>query len=302
MSGRTLTIIRKELRTYFLSPVALIFLGVFLVATLFIFFTLAKFFARNLADVRPLFSWLPILLIFLVSAITMRQWSEEQKLGTLEVLLTLPVKTSELVVGKFIAGMVLVMLALVLTLPLPLTVSNLGQLDWGPVIGGYVGALLLASAYMAIGLCISARTDNQIVALMITLVVGGLLYLVGAKAVASFFGNETSEFLRAIGTGSRFESIERGVLDVRDFLYYGSLTVFFLVLNVYFLELKRMEAQPSDSASRRPILLTTVLLVGVNAVAANVWLSPVTKVRADLTSTQEYTISQTTERLLGELK
>ena len=107
---------------------------------------------------------------------------------------------------------------------LALTVSNLGQLDWGPVIGGYVGALLLASAYMAIGLCISARTDNG-VALMITLVVGGLLYLVGAKAVASFFGNETSEFLRAIGTGSRF-GIERGVLDVRDFLYYGSLTVF----------------------------------------------------------------------------
>ena len=298
MNGSILTIVRKELRSYFLSPVALIFLGVFLVATLFIFFTLAKFFARNLADVRPLFNWLPILLVFLVSAITMRQWSEEQKLGTLEVLLTLPLKTSHLVIGKFLAGVILVMLALALTVPLPITVSTLGDLDWGPVIGGYVGALLLASTYMAIGLCVSSRTDNQIVALMVTLVIGGLLYLIGSEPVAEFFGNRTGEFLRSIGTGSRFESIERGVLDIRDFVYYGSLTVFFLTLNVYFLELKRMEAQPADTESRRPTLLTTVLLAGLNVAACNVWLGPVTHARADLTADQEYTISETTMEIL----
>ena len=215
-------IVRKELSAYFLSPVALIFLAIFLGATVCIFFTFAKFFARNLADVRPLFSWLPILLIFLVSAITMRQWSEEQKLGTLEILLTLPMRTRDLVVGKFLAGMVLVALALVLTIPLPVTVAQLGQLDWGPVIGGYIAALLLASAYMAIGLCVSARTDNQIVSLMVTLTIGGALYLIGAPAFTDFFGTQVSEVLRSIGTGSRFESIERGVLDFRDFFTMGA--------------------------------------------------------------------------------
>ncbi len=301
MKSEILTIVRKELRSYFLSPVALIFLGVFLVATLFIFFTLSKFFARNLADVRPLFNWLPLLLVFLVSAITMRQWSEEQKLGTLEVLLTLPLKTSQLVIGKFIAGVILVILALALTLPLPLTVGTLGDLDWGPVIGGYVGALLLASAYMAIGLCVSARTDNQIVALMVTLVIGGLLYLIGSQPVSEFFGNETGEFLRAIGTGSRFESIERGVLDLRDFIYYATLTVFFISLNIYFLELKRMEAQPPGTVSRRGVLRATVILMGLNVLACNFWLAPITGARADLTAEQEYTISETTRAILADL-
>ena len=112
MRGAIRTIARKELKSSFLSPIALIFLGVFLVGTLFIFFTYSKFFVRNLADVRPLFSWLPVLLIFLVSAVTMRQWSEEQKMGTLEILLTLPLRTRDLVLGKFLAGMALVALAL----------------------------------------------------------------------------------------------------------------------------------------------------------------------------------------------
>ncbi|MEE2755544.1 MAG: Gldg family protein [Myxococcota bacterium] len=295
-------IVRKELSAYFLSPVALIFLGIFLGATVCIFFTFAKFFARNLADVRPLFSWLPILLIFLVSAITMKQWSEEQKLGTLEILLTLPMRTRDLVLGKFIAGMLLVTLALVLTLPLPLTVAQLGSLDWGPVLGGYVAALLLASTYMAIGLCVSARTDNQIVALMVTLLIGGALYLVGASVFVDFFGTQVGEILRGIGTGSRFESIERGVLDFRDFFYYASLTVFFLVLNTYFLESKRMDGQPKDKESRGSSLRFGIVLTGLNVVAGNLWLAPVTSARLDLTEAQEYTISETTTEILGDLK
>ncbi len=297
-----ITIIRKELRSYFLSPVALIFLGIFLLATLFIFFTLAKFFGRNLADVRPLFNWLPILLIFLVSAITMRQWSEEQKLGTLEILMTLPLRTNHLVIGKFFSGMILIALALSLTLPLPFTVAQLGDLDWGPVIGGYVGALLLGSTYMAIGLCVSSRTDNQIVALMVTLTVGGLLYLVGSASITSFFGHQTGEILRAIGTGSRFESIERGVLDTRDFAFYASLTVFFLTLNTYFLEQKRMDAQPKHAARRGAALLLTVCLMGLNVMAINVWIYPVTNARVDLTSDGEYTVSETTEKMIASLQ
>ena len=158
---QALTIMRKELRAYFLSPVALIVLSIFLIASFALFFRVEdNVFIRNLVDVRPLFRSLPILLIFLVSAITMKQWSEEQKMGTMEILLTLPIKTWHLVLGKFLSGWVLCLVALALTLSLPLTVDQLGELDWGPVIGGYIGASLLAAAYLSIGLCVSARTDN----------------------------------------------------------------------------------------------------------------------------------------------
>ncbi len=297
----TLTVARKELRALFQSPIAIIFLGVFLVATLFLFFTQAKFFARNLADVRPLFAWLPVLLIFLVSAVTMRSWAEERKAGTLEVLLTLPVRTIDLVLGKFLAGMGLVALALLFTAPLPITVSLLGPLDWGPVIGGYFAALLLASAYMAIGLCVSARTDNQVVALMVTLVLGGLLWLVGTDTVASFFSAGVAETLRALGTGSRFESVERGVLDVRDIVYYGTITAFFLVLNGVFLDRERLDPHSSTGRSRNLALLALVGLVGANAVALNLWLAPFHRARADLTAGRDYSISDVTTGVLANL-
>ena len=127
------SIIRKELDSYFGSPMAIIFLGTFLVVTLFTFFWVDTFFARGVADVRPLFRWMPILLIFLVSTLTMRQWSEEQRSGTLEILLTLPVRAYQLVVGKFLAVLILVIIALILTLPLPIMVFMLGNLDWGPI-------------------------------------------------------------------------------------------------------------------------------------------------------------------------
>lgn len=298
----TWTVARKELRSIFESPIALIFLGVFQIATLFTFFAVSRFFARNIADVRPLFEWLPLLLILLVSAITMRQWAEERKMGTLEVLLTLPVRTRDLVLGKFMAGVLLVALALALTTPLPLMVSFLGDLDLGPVIGGYVGALLLGSLYVAIGLCISARTDNQVVALMVTLVVGGALYIVGSPAVVDLFGNQLSEVLRGIGTGSRFESIERGVLDLRDLAYYGGLTAFFLSVNGLFLELDRVDSGSRRGRAKATGLALTVALVGANALAAVLWLTPVTSARIDLTENGEYSISPTTTNILADLE
>jgi ABC-2 type transport system permease protein len=251
-----------------------IFLGVFLVVTFVYFFYYAKFFARNIADVRPLFQSLPFLLIFLVAAVTMRQWSEEQKMGTLEVLLTLPVRTRDLVLGKFAAGMTLVGMALLLTLPLPITASMLGQLDWGPVIGGYVAAALLASAYMAIGLCVSARTDNQIVALMVTSAICSVLYALGSDTMAGFFGNTGAEVLRSLGTGSRFASIERGVLDVRDLFYYGSLTAFFLLLNGYFLERRRLDVLAKPGQEKAGALIMIVGLAAANVVVGNLWLAP----------------------------
>ncbi|MBC7260947.1 MAG: ABC transporter permease subunit, partial [Chloroflexi bacterium] len=225
---QALVITRKELQGYFTSPLALIFIGTFLAITLFSFFWLETFFARGIADVRPLFRWMPVLMIFLVSALTMRQWSEEQRSGTLEMLLTLPVSPVQLVVGKFLAVLALVVVSLLLTFFLPITVSLLGNLDWGPVLGGYLAAILLAAAYAAIGLFISSRTDNQIVALISTVLVCGFFYLLGSGGVAGFFGRTVSEILRAMAPGSRFESIERGVIDLRDMLYYLTLSGIFL--------------------------------------------------------------------------
>src|SRR5512137_1260533 len=216
-----LAITRKEVNSYFGSPMALIFLGAFLAVTLFAFFWVETFFARGIADVRPLFRWMPLLLVFLVAALTMRQWSEEQRSGTQEVLLTLPVRPVQLVVGKFLAVMTMVLVALILTLPLPITVSIIGNLDWGPVLGGYVAALLLAAAYSAIGLFVSSRTDNQIVALILTVLLAGVFFLIGTGGVIDFVGG-AADLFRAVGTSSRFESIERGVIDLRDLVYYLS--------------------------------------------------------------------------------
>lgn len=294
-------IARKELGAYFGSPMALIFVGAFLVVTLFSFFWVETFFARGIADVRPLFRWMPILMIFLVAALTMRQWSEEQRGGTLEVLLTLPVRQVNLVWGKFMAVMALIAVSLALTLFLPITVSLLGDLDWGPVVGGYLAALLMSSAYAAIGLFVSSRTDNQIVSLLVTVLLCGLLYLVGSAGVTHFAGGNLAEILRAIGTGSRFESIERGVIDLRDLIYYLSLTMLFLALNIVSLDSKRWSTSPRTAAHRRNALLSVALVVA-NLAALNTWLFPMPGLRADLTAQKEYSLSQTTRDLIRNLQ
>ena len=298
---QSLAIARKELGAYFGSPMALIFVGAFLVVTLFSFFWAETFFARNIADVRPLFRWMPVLMIFLVGALTMRQWSEEQRGGTLEVLLTLPVRRASLVWGKFMAVVALIAVALALTLFLPITVTMLGPLDWGPVLGGYLAAILMTSAYAAIGLFVSSRSDNQIVALMVTVLICGLFYLLGASGVTDFVGDAVGEVLRAIGTGSRFESIERGVVDLRDLIYYLSLTAFFLVANVVSLDAKRWSRGPRTAAHRRSAILS-VVLVAANLLALNTWLFPVHGLRADLTAQGEYSLSPTTRDMISSLQ
>ncbi len=300
LTKQTLSITRKELAGYFGSPMALIFVGTFLVITLFSFFWIDTFFARGIADVRPLFRWMPLLMILLVAALTMRQWSEEQRSGTLEILLTLPVSPLCLVVGKFLAVMTLVLVALGVTIFLPITVSLLGNLDWGPVLGGYLAAVLLAAAYAAIGLFVSSRTDNQIVALILTALLCGLFYLAGSPGLTDFFGEGVAEVLRAIGSGSRFESIQRGVVDLRDLLYYLSLTGIFLALNVLSLESKRWSTGESTLAHRRNMTITTALLA-LNLVVLNIWLYPLRTLRLDLTAEKQYTLSRATRDILSNL-
>lgn len=297
---QTLAITRKELNSYFSSILALIFVGAFLALVLLAFFWIDTFFARGIADVRPLFSRMPLLMIFLVAALTMRQWSEEEQIGTLEMLLTLPVRPVQLVLGKFLAVMTLVILALALTLFLPFMVAIVGNLDWGPVLGGYLAAVLMASAYAAIGLFISSRTDNQIVALILTMLVCGFFYVIGSHTVTDFAGGQLAELLRALGAGSRFESIERGVIDLRDLVYYLSLTAAFLLLNTVSLDSKRWSKGASAKPYRRSLTLTTVLVIA-NLLLLNVWLYGLSALRLDLTAQKQYSLSQPTKDLIGAL-
>ena len=295
-----LPVARKELVGFFASPAAFLFLGAFLGVTLFVFFWVETFFARNIADVRPLFQWMPVLLIFLVAALTMRSWAEERRAGTLELLLTAPASPTDQVLGKFLGAMSLVAIALALTLPLPITVSFLGPLDWGPVVGGYLAALTLAAAYVAIGLWVSSRTDNQIVSLILTVVIAGVFYLVGSAALTSLFGHRAGELLRGVGAGSRFESITRGVLDLRDLYYYLSITAAFLVLNRLSLERLRWANNRRQRAHRTWHWVAGLLVA--NVLGANLWLNQVAWARADLTAGNIYTLSDATRGYLAQLQ
>jgi ABC-2 type transport system permease protein len=296
----TFDIARRELSSFFTSPVAFIFYGTFLAVNLFIFFWVRTFFARNIADVRPLFEWMPVLLIFLCSAITMRMWAEERRNGTLEFLITSPVSPATLVMGKFLACMVMVTVALVLTFPLPVTVSMCGNLDWGPVAGGYLATIFLAAAYISMGLFASSRSENQIVSLILATLLCTLFYLPGSDMLTGFFGNRVSEILKLAGTGSRFESITRGVLDLRDIIYYVSLSAIFMALNIYSLERIRWTGNPSSSHHRQWTLLTALAIA--NLVALNLWLRPVTWARIDMTEGHIYSISDTTRHYLSMLR
>jgi ABC-2 type transport system permease protein len=297
---KILRVMRKEFSAFFASPIAFIFLGTFLAVTLFIFFWVETFFARNIADVRPLFEWMPVLLIFLVAAITMRMWSEERRAGTLEFLLTSPVRPIYFVLGKFLACLALVATALALTLPLPISVSFLGQFDWGPIIGGYIAALFLAAAYIAIGLFVSARSENQIVSLILTVVVCSLFYLLGSSPLTDLFGNRGAELLQLLGSGSRFESITRGVIDLRDLYYYLSLVGLFLALNVLTLEWLRWAGNARNTSHKQWGFLTGLLVA--NFLAANLWLAPMGWARADITEGNIYSISDATRGYLAQLR
>ena len=291
---------QKEVRLFFSSPVAWLFLASFATATLFIFFWVESFFARNIADIRPLFEWMPILLIFLCAALTMRMWSEERRTGTLEHVMTQPVGLWRFVLGKFHACFTLLLLALACTLPLPITVGLIADLDWGPVATGYVATALLGATYLSAGLFISARTDNPIVSLIGTVALCGILYLLGSVTLTDFFDNQVGEALRLLGTGARFDSIARGVVDVRDLFYYISLTLAFLALNVYMLEKERWDRAVA-TARHRHWRSATILLLG-NLLLANVWLDRIDWLRLDMTQGKLYSISEPTHEFLGQLQ
>lgn len=231
-----LAVTKRELRAYFNSPIAYILLAAFGIVSGWLFFL--GFFLNERASVRELFAYWPILFVILVPAISMRLWAEERKAGTDELLLTMPLTHTGIVAGKFFAALLLLLAAILMTLPVPIIVSRLGNLDWGPVIGGYLGALLLGGAYLSLGIVISSFTENQVVALILSAIVCFLLLIIGESFVLQAVPEGLARVLREVSLAARFDNIERGVIDSRDLIYYASFIGFFLSVNVVTLKVR----------------------------------------------------------------
>ncbi len=216
---QVLYIFRKEFRHYFVSPIAYIVISIFLLVTGWFFFS--TFFLYNQANLRSFFSLLPLTFSFIIPAITMRLFAEERNVGSYEILVTMPLTFVDVILGKFLASLAFVAAMLVPTLAYPITVSFLGQLDWGPVLGGYLGAILLGAAFCAIGLLASSLTRNQIIAFIIGMVICFSLTLINKMLI--FFPESFLGVLEYLGTDFHFQNISKGVIDSRDMLYFLSV-------------------------------------------------------------------------------
>ena len=290
----------KEMLQFFSSSVAWLFFACFAAITLFVVFWGEAYFARNIADVRPMFEWMPILLILLSSTITMRMWSEERRTGSLEHVLTQPASLWAFAVGKYLACMGLLVLALLVLLPLPITLSSISDIDWGPVWAGFLATVLLGSAYISMGLFVSSRTQNQIVSLIGSVVLCSIFYFIGHAVIVNTLGQSTGEWLQAIGTGSRFDAITRGIIDLSDLIYYLSLTLIFIVLAVYSLERERWSRGAGKPLHHRWLVASTLLVL--NAFALNLWMGQVSSLRLDTTRGQQYSLSDATRNYLAQLQ
>jgi ABC-2 type transport system permease protein len=234
-----IAIFKKEFKSYFISPIAYVFITVYLITTTFLFFQ--GFFIINQADMRGYFDLLPWVFLFFIPAITMRSWAEEKKMKTLELLLTWPVKDYEVVMGKFFASFVLLFVVLMLSITIPITIAIIGNPDIGQIFCQYLGALLIGAAYLSIGLWISSLTENQIIAFILGVVVIFLLFIISTPFVTMALPSFIVPIFTFLGLGSHFESINRGVIDSRDIIYYLSVIGFFLFLNVCSLSSRKWE-------------------------------------------------------------
>ncbi len=235
----------RELRGYFATPLAYVFMVIFLALMGAFTFYLGGFFERGQADLQPFFNFHPWLYLFLVPAIAMRLWSEERKSGSIELLMTLPVTLWEAVLGKFLAAWLFVAVALALTFPIWITVNYLGEPDNGVILAGYIGSLLMAGGFLAIGSCISAANRNQVVAFIITVVVCFLFMLAGFPLVLDFFRawlpQTVVDIIAALSFLTHFTSLSKGVLDLRDVLYFLLVIGVWLYACVIVLELKKAD-------------------------------------------------------------
>jgi len=229
---QTIPIFKKEFSSYFVSPIAYIVIAIFLLVTGWFFF--ATFFLVGQANLRNFFSLLPIIFSFVIPAITMRLVSEELNIGSYEILMTMPVTLTDVVLGKFLAAVAFVIAMLVPTFTYPVTVTALGQLDWGPVVGGYIGAVLLGAAFSAIGLFASALTRNQIIAFIVGMAVCFILTLI--DKMLFFLPRSMLGVLAYLGADFHFQNISKGIIDSRDIIYF--LSVGFIGLFAAYLALR----------------------------------------------------------------
>ncbi|MEN8219021.1 MAG: ABC transporter permease subunit [Pseudomonadota bacterium] len=236
---------KRELSSYFATPIAYVFIVIFLFLSGIFTFYLGNFFAREQADLSSFFAFHPWLYLFLIPALAMRLWAEERKSGTIELLLTLPVTITEAVLGKFLAAWAFTAIALFLTFPMWISVNYLGNPDNAVILAGYIGSLLMAGAFLAIGASMSALTKNQVIAFVITVVVCLAFILSGFPLVLDFFSGWAPqvivETISSFSFLTHFNAITKGVIDLRDIIYFFSLIAFWLFATALLIEVKKAD-------------------------------------------------------------
>ncbi|HEV7139369.1 MAG TPA: ABC transporter permease subunit [Steroidobacteraceae bacterium] len=238
-------ILRRELASYFATPLAYVFILIFLVLANAFTFYLGGFYERGQADLTPFFAFHPWLYLFLIPAISMKLWAEERKSGSIELLMTQPVSLWEAVLGKYLAAWIFVALALALTFPIWITVNYLGHPDNGTIVAAYLGSLLLAGGFLAVGSCMSALTRNQVVAFILGVAVCFAFLLAGYPMVVNAFQSWAPQALvgaiASLSFLTHFQSIAKGVLEARDLLYFAMLIGFFLFTTAVALDLRKAD-------------------------------------------------------------
>ena len=243
--NKTYIILDRELKGYFRTPLASIFLLVFLAFSSGMTFFLGRFFERDQADLTAFFSWHPWLFLVLMPAIGMRLWAEERRSGTIELLITLPVTNTQLVVGKFLASWIFTLIALILTMPIWITVNYLGEPDNHVILISYVGSWLMAGAFLALTSCLSALTKNQVIAFIISSISGFVLIMAGfnlvLSAVRSWSPNWITETISSMSFLSHFSRIQMGVFDLSTLVFFISMIILCLWINVQLVQVKKAD-------------------------------------------------------------
>lgn len=241
--GMTGVIIRRELLSYFSTPLAYVFIVIFLMLTGVFTFFFGQLYERGQADLLPFFNFHPWLYLFLVPALSMRLWAEERKTGTIELLMTLPVKLSEAVIGKFLAAWLFTGIALLLTFPIWITVNYLGDPDNGVIVASYIGSWLMAGGFLAIGSCISAATSNQVIAFILSVVICFLFVVTGFPMVMDLVTGWAPlaliDAVASLSFLSHFQSISKGVLDFKDIIYFLVIILGWLTATAIVIDLKK---------------------------------------------------------------
>jgi gliding motility-associated transport system permease protein len=241
----TVAVLKRELQSYFLTPVAYVFIVIFLISANWLAFGVGGLYERGQADLSPFFTFHPWLFLFLVPALSMRLWAEERKSGSIELLMTLPLEPWQAVAGKFLAAWLFTALAIALTFPIWITINYLGNPDNGAILAAYVGSILMAGGFLAVGSCISAVTKNQVIAFVLSVIVSFVLLAAGYPFVLDAFSAwlppSIVDGIASLGFLTHFDDISKGVIDLRDIVYFGLLIGTCLYANTLVLGFKQAD-------------------------------------------------------------